>query len=228
MESMDKIYYSDKMFKEDMLQFKRKFSKPNAKKFDTVIAPARGGLTFGTKVSHMLDIPLGIIDYQRLDSNKSNKEGNQRVRMAIEPVGKNDAPFWTMKSILLVDDICDTGKSVERIYKFLKIVNPDAEITVICLFGNTGAVKYLEEHCSEVKLMYIHDNKDQWVVFGTWEDDFNSCVSCNQGEPCNRAPEVMTHCYFWDKSFDNFHRCEEYGLSSGIRELKLIGEGDSV
>lgn len=216
----NKIYYSDKTFKEDMLQFKRTFTKPDAYKFDTVIAPARGGLTFGTKISHMLDIPLGVIDYQRLDSNK---EGNQRVRMAIEPVGKNDAPFWTMKSILLVDDICDTGKSVEKIYKFLKIVNPDAVVTVICIFGNTGAEDYLKANCPEVKLQYIHDNKDQWVIFGTWEDDFSGCMACNFGEPCNRCPEDRTHCHKFDKSFDNWHSCGEFQLDTSIHNLKLIG-----
>lgn len=218
---MDKIYYSDKMFKKDMLAIKHNFKDKN---YQAVIAPYRGGLTMGTKLSHILDIPLGIINYQRLDS--ANKY-DQMVRFAVEPVGKDSdgdtVPFVFMKgTILLVDDICDTGKSIEKIYKFLKIAHPEIEIDILCIYGNPGALEYLAKYCPEAKLQYIHDNEDRWVTFGTWEDDFNICKACVNGEVCNRDPENKTHCNVEDKSFDNFHSCEEFALIH-CSKLELYG-----
>ena len=218
---MDKIYYSDKMFKKDMLQIKHAFKDKN---YQAVITPYRGGLTMGTKISHTLDIPLGIIDYQRLDSNKKY---DSNVRFAIEPVGKGSdgepIPFGFMKgTILLVDDICDTGKSIEKIYKFLKIAHPEIEIDILCIYGNTGALEYLSKYCPEAKLKYIHDNENRWVLFGSWEDDFNICLACRYGEACNRDSKNMTHCNLHDKSFNNFHTCKDFGLSIWS-DLELYG-----
>lgn len=204
---MDKIYYSDEMFKQDMLRVKRYLDG----KYQAVFAPYRGGLTMGTKLSHILDIPLGVINYQRLDSNMERNNKNNRVGMAIEPVGKDELPFWAMKGkILLVDDICDTGKSIEKIYKFLKIAHPTIEIDILCIYGNVAAVEYLEKYVPEAKLNYLHDNENRWITFGTWENDFNNCRACEQGEKCNRDPENLTHCNFYDKSFHWTHRCEKF------------------
>lgn len=215
---MDKIYYSDAMFKQDMLRVKRYLDG----KYQAVFAPYRGGLTMGTKLSHILDIPLGVIDYQRLDSNSEKKN---IVKMAIEPVGKDELPFWAMKGkILLVDDICDTGKSIEKIYRFLKLMHPTIEIDILCIYGNTAAVEYLEKYLPKAKLNYLHDNENKWVTFGTWENDFNNCRACEQGEKCNRDPENLTHCNFYDKSFHWTHSCEDFILIK-THNVKFMGAG---
>ena len=206
---MDKIYYSDKMFKEDMLQIKKHFKNCG---YQSVITPYRGGLTMGTKISHMLGIPLGIIEYQRLDSIAVRPS----IKFAIEPIAKDEdgieIPFIFMNKILLVDDICDTGKSMEKIYKFLKLMNPTIEVDILCIYGNSSSAGHLLKYCPEVKFMYFRDNKNAWITFGTWEDDFDNCKVCKQGETCNRDPENMVHCNFYDKSFPWIHKCEEFSL----------------
>ena len=218
---MDKIYYSDAMFKKDMLHVKKYLDN----KYEAVIAPYRGGLTMGTKLSHILDIPLGVIDYQRLDSNMEKDNKNNTIRMAIEPVGKDGLLYWLMKGkILLVDDICDTGKSIEKIYKFLKLMHPTIEIDILCIYGNKGAEEYLQEFLPEAKLNYLYDNKDKWVTFGTWENDFHNCKACEQGETCNRDPENMIHCNLHDKSFIWTHSCENFTLIN-THVVKFMGAG---
>lgn len=217
----DKIYYSDANFKKDMLHLKKHLEN----KYQAVFAPYRGGLTMGTKLSHILNIPLGVIDYQRLDSNMEAGSKNNRVRLAIEPIGKDETPFWAMKGkILLVDDICDTGKSIEKIYKFLKLVNSNIEIDILCIYGNKGAEEYLGKYLPEAKLNYLYDNEDKWVTFGTWEDDYIVCKACIHGEPCNKSPENMIHCDLRDKSFHWTHTCENFTL---IRThiVKFMGAG---
>lgn len=217
---MDKIYYSDANFKKDMLHVKKYLDG----KYQAVIAPYRGGLTMGTKLSHILNIPLGIIEYQRLDSTVTKPS----IRFAIEPIAKvvdgEEVPFGLMNTILLVDDICDTGKSIEKIYKFLKLVNPLVKIDILCIYGNKGAEEYLQEVLPEAKLNYLYDNEDKWVTFGTWENDFTICKACKHGEPCNRRPDIMVHCNSKDKSFHWSHSCEDFILIK-THDVKFMGAG---
>ena len=217
---MDKIYYSDVHFKKDKLHLKKYLEN----KYQAVIAPCRGGLTMGTKLSHILDIPLGIIDYQRLDSTMMRPS----IKFAIEPVAKDkdheELPFVFMDKILLVDDICDTGKSIEKIYKFLKLVNSNVEIDILCIYGNKGAEEYLGKYLPEAKLNYLYDNEDRWVTFGTWENDYNICKACIFGEACNRDPENMIHCSLHDKSFQWTHSCADFSLIK-THDIKFMGAG---
>ena len=210
---MEKVYYTDGMFKIDMKNIK--LGNINSK-YEAVFAPYRGGLTMGTKISHMLNIPLGIIDYQRLDSNKA---GDQKVRMAIEPVGRDledgmEIPFWKMRKVLLVDDICDTGKSIEKIYRFIKIVNPDVQIDIICIYGNLESSNYLHDRIKDesFELKFLRDNDGKWIVFETWEDEFKGCGICENGEPCNKWPETKIHCALKNKSFEKGHKCISFRI----------------
>ena len=129
-----------------------------------------------------------------------------------------------MDKILLVDDICDTGKSIEKIYKFLKLVNSNVEIDILCIYGNKGAEEYLGKYLPEAKLNYLYDNEDRWVTFGTWENDYNICKACIFGKACNRDPENMIHCSLHDKSFHWTHSCADFSLIK-THDIKFMGAG---
>ena len=150
------------------------------------------------------------------------------IKFAIEPVAKDkdheELPFVFMDKILLVDDICDTGKSIEKIYKFLKLVNSNVEIDILCIYGNKGAEEYLGKYLPEAKLNYLYDNEDRWVTFGTWENDYNICKACIFGEACNRDPENMIHCSLHDKSFHWTHSCADFSLIK-THDIKFMGAG---
>lgn len=201
--------YTDHSFKSDIQKIRSMFFD---KEIDAIIAPFRGGLTLGTKLSHVLDLPLGIINYQRLDSNSKTST----IQLAIEPVGKDDigeeVPFWAMKKILLVDDILDTGYTMEKIYRYLQLINPDIDITIVCLFGSDVGIAHVANNLEidSNKLVCLRPNNGRWILFETWENDMNICKWCKNGEPCHNDRFNKTHCNLKDKSFNNKDTCENF------------------
>ena len=205
MAKVDKIGYCDADFKLDMLKLKHRFKESN---FDAVFAPVRGGLTMGVKLSHILNIPLGIIEYQRLDSTVTNPA----IKLVVDPITKDGRNFTFMTKILLVDDICDTGYTIEKMVKFLRLLNPAVEITVVTLFGNKNSTEVIAAMSYKFDFTYLRDNENKWVTFQTWEDDFNICKWCNEGEACNINPGIDIHCNLQNKSFPQNHCCEDFSL----------------
>lgn len=70
---------------------------------DAVVAPSRGGLLFGVIASHKLNVPLIPIQY-------SSKEGKGDDRNH-----NNDLPDIEATTVLLVDDIVDSGQTIKEI-----------------------------------------------------------------------------------------------------------------
>lgn len=208
----EKIGYQDHQFKKDVLSIKHLLKDTTA---EAVIAPYRGGLTLGTKLSHVLDLPLGIVEYQRLDSNSTQTN----IRLNVDPVSKDGLTnFIFMKKVILVDDICDSGLTIEKIYKFLRILNPNIEIEIICLFGNENAVKALGELPAGITFKYLNDNQNKWVTFETWENDFDTCSWCNFGEPCYNNPGDDIHCHPDNTSYPRTHKCEKFSLMGTVEK----------
>lgn len=205
---MKKYYYDNNEFDFDLKLIADTFKNKN---IEGIIAPYRGGLPIGTKLSHLLNISLGVIQFQRLDGEAKNPI----FRLAIEPFDKqNLTPFCFMKKILLVDDICDTGKTIEKIYKFLKILNPSAEIEIVTLFGDEKGSEFLKENIKDFNpdnFNYVNDIIHDWIVF-PWETDSIKpvCRVCINGEQCNKDPEYKTHCNYYDKSYSNNYTCENF------------------
>ena len=71
---------------------------------DCIVAPARGGLLFGVIASHKLNIPV----YPALYSSKKGKGDDKNHANVLPDVGD-------VKTILLVDDIVDSGETVREI-----------------------------------------------------------------------------------------------------------------
>jgi hypoxanthine phosphoribosyltransferase len=116
----------------------------------------RGGLTLGTQVSHKLGIPL-VVDYPAywmLDWY------HWRLKQGIEL--KSDR-----RNILIVDSICDTGKTLEYFNKELRktIKNTKApeewNVTAAVIDVDPKAVKLCDEYISL-------KNPREWIVY-PWE-----------------------------------------------------------
>ena len=212
MEATEKRYYSDHEFKKDVLKVKNDLVKKN---YEVIIAPFRGGLTFGTKLSHVLNIPLGIVEYQRLDATSQDK----KMRLAVEPVAIDvdglEVPFISLKGkILLVDDICDSGETIAKVVQYLKLLNPNISIDVVCLFGSMSGIKYVLQRCIDTDIRCLNANEGKWVVFETWEDDYNRCAWCAFGEPCYVNPGYDSHCHKQNKSFASTHSCSDFTIQT--------------
>ena len=81
--------------------------------FDSIICINRGGLIIGRVLSDLLSLPIGVISakgYEKGTTDIKNITINPTIS-SIDPIGKN---------ILLVDDLVDSGKTMELIFKHLK------------------------------------------------------------------------------------------------------------
>lgn len=72
-------------------------------KVEAIVGIARGGLVMGVQLSNMLNLPLKTVYY----SAKGGK-GNDKNH-------KNHLPEFEEKNLLLVDDICDSGHTLNEI-----------------------------------------------------------------------------------------------------------------
>src|SRR3972149_9185297 len=73
---------------------------------DLIVAIARGGLSLGLILSDYLRIPISTIVIQSYTDIQ--KQGELKI------TGKLQTPIWG-KTILLVDDIADSGKTFKRV-----------------------------------------------------------------------------------------------------------------
>jgi len=85
------------------------FIKKN--KIKNIVSIYRGGLPFGVALSNKAKLPLSIIEYQTID-------------------GKTEKPNFILNklkkgNVLIVDDIVDSGKTMEEVSKIKELKNKD-------------------------------------------------------------------------------------------------------
>ena len=110
----------------------------------------RGGLPLGVRLSNEFNLPLSIINYQRLDGN-----GDASAKFMY------NAGIQSSDCIFLVDDIADHGISLRDSLEFLRMNYPETKIVVYSIYGND------EIHDPKWKYSVKHTGK--WVVFIPWE-----------------------------------------------------------
>lgn len=81
--------------------------------FDQILTPMRGGLIPATFLSYELDVPMAICNYQPHDGKNNNIE-----YLNVDPAAT---------SILIVDDICDSGGTFTFLEGELRRLYPHLE-----------------------------------------------------------------------------------------------------
>ncbi len=94
------------------------------KKYDVIIAIARGGLSLGLILSDFLKTPVSSITIQSYTDIQKQGELIITSKLGMSIKGKN---------VLLVDDIADSGKTFKRSISYLKHLKPSS-ITTVSLF----------------------------------------------------------------------------------------------
>tara|TARA_Y100000361_G_scaffold153208_1_gene174460 strand:+ start:2397 stop:2864 length:468 start_codon:yes stop_codon:yes gene_type:complete len=143
----NKVYYSWKDYNKDMKAIEWL-------KFDHVVAIYRGSLIMGTHVSNVFDVPLSIVGFQTRDGNDKSPYWMHNATLPLDESKE--------QRILVVDDIYDTGYTMDSVIEFVKKnrTRPSAmpEVYGYCLFGkyNSKGIVYSREH------------DGSWIVY-PWE-----------------------------------------------------------
>lgn len=129
--------------------------------FDLIIGLSRGGLVPAVFLSHQLNIPMLVADVTHELSMGDNIASHSNT---IPTIPKN------IKSILVVDDIVDSGNTILALYENLKT---DATLTVAALYVKVLAEDYLIDNtCPRfngcIAANVIPPDNDEWIDF-PWE-----------------------------------------------------------
>ena len=146
---MEKLYYSYELFKEDAQKLT---DKCRAYEPDVLLAVARGGLT----LSHMMGQALDMRNIYSL--NSIHYEGE----LKLDTFNIFNIPDVShAKRVLIIDDIVDSGETMEEIFKVLKAKFPDVEFKLATLFYKKSAVLQPDYSVREA---------NEWIDF-FWEID---------------------------------------------------------
>lgn len=135
-----KIHYEWTDYTLDLTHIAKKISRI---KNPYIVGIYRGSLGMAAHISNVLDIKMGIINYQTRD-------------------GDTKEPHWLLNesteenTIVVIDDIYDTGKTLADIDK---IITNDAEY--FCIFDNIK----VEKQNPNLKVNISRVSKGEWIVF---------------------------------------------------------------
>ena len=141
-----KQFYKYEEFIEDIEVFANKLKDI---KIDTIVAVARGGLC----LSHFLASKLNLRDVQSINAISYDKNRQSNLNIQNIPSLKNKT------KILLVDDIADSGKTLQEVVKVLNNKYIDLDITTLTIFYKKTSIIKPD--------IYLHQNEN-WVEF-FWE-----------------------------------------------------------
>lgn len=166
---------------------------------DGVICIHRGSLPIGTSLSNILNVPLSIIKFQ-------TRDGDDKDPYFILDERKPNGVY------IIVDDIIDSGLTMNKILDFIDIENDSREYIISSLFGSFEKTK-------NIKQIICVREIPGWVVF-PWEKlNTIRCNECGYGQKCKDDPENMIHCDINNKSYHKLHYC-----SWGTRNVPKISK----
>ena len=136
----DKIYY-------DWIDYAHDIKEIKDLEFNHVVGIYRGSLGMATHVSNVFDVPMSIVGFQ-------TRDGEDKEPYMIYRKGGLKS---NTTNILVVDDIYDTGFTMNRVIKFLSHPSIN-KIQGFCLFGKEN----------KLNVSYANEHDGSWIVF-PWE-----------------------------------------------------------
>lgn len=139
--------YSWKDYDKDINNLVRRIKYANFQP-KTLVGLARGGLVPGVTLSHKLKAPLLIISAQ-------SYEGHDRGALAF-----NVSFTKPMESpILLIDDICDSGATMQNVYKYITSIGIEASVATL----------FYKERSSFKPDWYLNKVENETWIYFPWE-----------------------------------------------------------
>jgi len=118
--------------------------------FSVIIGLTRGGLIPAVRLSHRVGLPMFAFDPHVLHSDGTAR---QEVHLPIDPA--------VTRRIMIVDDISDSGKTLDKVAKFFAARG---------FFVETAAVYINKKTTIHVPPYYVVDSKKKWIKF-PYEDE---------------------------------------------------------
>jgi hypoxanthine phosphoribosyltransferase len=118
----------------------------DGKKIDEVVAISRGGLTLGHLLTDLLHVPISTFTIQSYTD------------IQVQGEVKITKPLTTPihdKHVLLVDDVSDSGKTIQRALEYLKTQQPK-QVTTLTMFYKPHSV---------FKPDYFAKETSAWILF---------------------------------------------------------------
>jgi len=145
-----KRYYSYENFRNDT---RRLITQVKTFEPEAIVAVARGGLS----LSHCMAEGLGIRDVQSI---RTELYDNECKREQLSLFG--ECSLGHVKRVLVVDDIADSGETLDFIMNYLKENFPNIEFKSCALFYKKSSIYEPDFWINEA---------DAWIEF-FWEKDF--------------------------------------------------------
>lgn len=145
---MKKKFYSQHDFDRDCMTIASHIDSTK-QTYDVVVALGRGGIPAGTRIAHLLKLPLEIVPYSLKDDTRHARAREMAARL------KN-------QRILVVDDISDSGHTLEEISFHL-----DGEVF------HTATLVYKPQSKHKPKYFSMVHLGDEWLEF-FWEEQLIS------------------------------------------------------
>ena len=124
-------------------------------KVDCIVCILRGGMVPAILASHILDVPICYIEFKSYTGTK---------RRLIEYVNFSVSPDNIFgKRVLIVDDIFDSGKTLQNTKKIVQSLKPSKINTFVLVTKN-------EDKCDSLSIDYYQTCSEKvWVVY-PWEN----------------------------------------------------------
>jgi xanthine phosphoribosyltransferase len=149
---MKRLYYSCEMFLSDTRQLARKIDR----KYDAIVAIARGGMTLAHLLGEYWDLrsvyTINTIGYD-----------DTRKRQDVQVFNLPD--LQGAKEVLIVDDIVDSGDTMVEVLKHLQQAYPEVSFESAALFYKKGAkiapTWYVREATAWIDFFWTVDLKNR-------------------------------------------------------------------
>lgn len=153
---VSKLYYTFENMKKDLLDISNKIKESNFD-IDVIIGPCRGAYIPGVLLSHLYEKPFEGFIWQTRDGNEKDKDGLKKI------INK-----YRNKNILVIDDINDSGETLQGIQDEIHWLGECEKIKYCTLFNKTQSdFKDIHYYANE-----LTPENNPWVVF-PYEDWFN-------------------------------------------------------
>lgn len=127
------------------------------KKFDLIVGLVRGGCTPAVALSHALNIPVKMLSYNTRDHTNVSEDPD----LFFQKIVRSD---FTIKNILIVDDMVDTGQTIQHI---INISNKYFLTSIAVLLYNSDIEIDVKKYYAE---LISQKQYPQWFQF--WWEEF--------------------------------------------------------